>query len=369
MKKIALIINPVAGMGGRVGLKGSDGQEIQKKARSLGAAPEAQNRALLALKEFSSINSVEIWTAPGEMGETCAKKAGFSPRVIGSIKEGHTRAADTINIAKELQEAGVDLLLFAGGDGTARNIYDAIGSNVPVLGIPAGVKIHSAVYAINPRSAGKAALRFLTGKSTTFREFEVMDIDEDLYREGRVQAKLYGYLKIPESRHYIQNVKSGGYSEKEAVTGMAAEITENMEENILYIIGPGTTTRSVMERLGLPNTLIGVDAVRNKQVVANDVSEKQLFSILGNNKAKIVITAIGGQGHIFGRGNQQISPRIIRSVGKENIMVIASKDKLISLNQSPLLVDTGDVDLDRELSGYTRVITGFEDYVPCRISY
>jgi len=369
MKKIGLIINPVAGMGGRVGLKGSDGKDIQKKARSLGAIPEAQNRTLLVLKEISFKEINEIWTAPGEMGEACVKQAGFSPLVIGSIKKGHTRPEDTINIARLMKEAGVDLLLFAGGDGTARNIFDSIGTQIPALGIPAGVKIHSAVYAINPKSAGKAVFGFLSSKIDKFREAEVMDIDEELFRAGHVKAKLYGYLKVPESRTYIQNVKSGGYSEKEAIAGMAAEITENMEGNTLYIIGPGTTTRSIMERLGLTNTLIGVDVVYNKKIIANDVNEKQLYTLLGDNQCKIVITVIGGQGHIFGRGNQQISPRIIKKVGKENIIIIATKEKLISLNQSPLLVDTGDVKLDKELSGYIRVVTGFEDYVFFKIGF
>jgi len=142
MKKIGLIINPVAGIGGRVGLKGSDGKDIQKRARSLGAIPEAQNRTLLMLKEILFKETNEIWTAPGEMGETCVKQAGLSPFVIGSIKKGHTKPEDTINIARLMKEAGVDLLLFAGGDGTARNIFDSIGTQIPALGIPAGVKIH-----------------------------------------------------------------------------------------------------------------------------------------------------------------------------------------------------------------------------------
>jgi len=368
MKKIGLIINPVAGMGGRVGLKGSDGLDIQKKARSLGAVSEAQNKALIALKEIELKEVDKIWTGPGEMGENCARQAGFSPSVIGNITQGYTTPEDTINIARKIKELGIDILLFAGGDGTARNINDSIHTQIPVLGIPAGVKIHSAVYAVNPRSAGKAALTFLRSKIVKTREAEVMDIDEESFRAGKVNTRLYGYLKVPEFKSYMQNVKSGGYSEKEAVAGMAAEVTENMEDDTLYIIGPGTTTRNIMERLGLTNTLIGIDVVWNRQVVANDANERQLFSLLDKKKAKIVVTVIGGQGHIFGRGNQQLSPRIIQAVGIENIIVVATKEKLISLKQSPLIVDTGDTALDNNLCGYTRVITGFEDYVPCKIS-
>ena len=368
LKKIGLIINPIAGMGGRVGLKGSDGLDIQNKARSLGAVPEAQNKAMLALNEIEIKDVDELWTGPGEMGEDCARKAGFSPRVIGKITKGFTTPEDTINIAGKIKELGVDILLFAGGDGTARNINDAVHTQIPVLGIPAGVKIHSAAFAINPRTAGKAAQAFLQTRPIKTREAEVMDLDEELYRAGKVNTRLYGYLKVPEFRTYMQNVKSGGYSEKEAVAGMAAEVTENMADDTLYIIGPGTTTRSIMDRLGLINTLIGMDVVWNRQLLASDVNENQLYALLGKKKAKIIVTVIGGQGHIFGRGNQQLSPRVIQKVGIKNIIVIATKDKLISIKQSPLIVDTGDTDLDGKLCGYTRVITGFEDYVPYRIS-
>jgi predicted polyphosphate/ATP-dependent NAD kinase len=368
LRKIGLIVNPVAGMGGRVGLKGSDGADIQQKARSLGAVPEAANKALIALKQIELKDEYEFLTGPGEMGEDCARQAGFSPKVVGNITKGLTTPEDTIAIAKKIKEIGVDILLFAGGDGTARNIFDAIHTQIQVLGIPAGVKIHSAVYAVNPRSAGKAVQSFLGTRPLKTREAEVMDLDEESYRAGKVNTRLYGYLRVPEFKAYMQNVKSGGYSEKEAVAGMVAEVTETMRDDNLYIVGPGTTTRSIMERLGLTNTLIGIDVVRNRQVVANDVNEKQLFALLDKNPAKIILTVIGGQGHIFGRGNQQLSPRIIKKVGIENIIVVATKEKLISLRQAPLLVDTGDVDLDIKLCGYTRVITGFEDYVPCKIS-
>lgn len=369
MKKLGLIINPVAGIGGRVGLKGSDGAKIQKLARELGAVPEAQNKAAIALKEIAPLKeSIQLWTAPGEMGEYCALSEGFELQVIGNARKGFTTAADTINIARQMVEIGVDLLLFAGGDGTARNIYEAVGNKVVVLGIPAGVKIHSGVYGVNPRTAGKAVFVYLNGKGGKIKEAEVMDIDEDAFREGQVKAKLHGYLKVPELRAYLQNVKTGSYSEKEAVAGMATEIIEEMEEDVLYLIGPGTTTRSIMDKLGLEGTLLGVDVVCNKELVAKDVNEKQLLELIAGKRAKIVVTVIGGQGHILGRGNQQFSPKIIKDVGKENIVVVASKDKLVNLMSAPLLVDTGDPELDNELHGYIRVITGFREYVPYAVS-
>jgi len=370
MKKLGVIVNPVAGMGGRVGLKGSDGIEILRKAREMGAEPESPRRAIEALKIIAKLkNEIEVLAYPDEMGADECRQAGLEPEVIGSIKSGETSPEDTMEAAREMAQKGVDLILFAGGDGTARNIYTAIGSKIPVLGIPAGVKIHSAVYAINPRSAGEVASLYLQGKVVNIREAEVMDIDEEAFRQGRVNARLYGYLKVPVERR-VQSVKSGARSEQVEVEGMAAEVAANMEKDTLYIIGPGTTTRTIMERLELPNTLLGVDVVFNRELVANDVGEKQLFNLLEQHKGKahIVVTAIGGQGHVFGRGNQQISPRVIRLVGKNNIIVVASREKLVALQPHPLLVDTGDPDLDQELSGYVRVVTGWEDSIMYRIS-
>lgn len=370
MKKLGVIVNPVAGMGGRVGLKGSDGIEILRKAREMGAEPESPRRAIEALKIIAKLkNEIEVLAYPDEMGADECRQAGLEPEVIGSIKSGETSPEDTMEAAREMAQKGVDLILFAGGDGTARNIYTAIGSKIPVLGIPAGVKIHSAVYAINPRSAGEVASLYLQGKVVNIREAEVMDIDEEAFRQGRVNARLYGYLKVPVERR-VQSVKSGARSEQVEVEGMAAEVAANMEKDTLYIIGPGTTTRTIMERLKLPNTLLGVDIVLNRELVANDVGEKQLFNLLEQHKGKahIVVTAIGGQGHVFGRGNQQISPRVIRLVGKNNIIVVASREKLVALQPHPLLVDTGDPDLDQELSGYVRVVTGWEDSIMYRIS-
>jgi predicted polyphosphate/ATP-dependent NAD kinase len=239
-----------------------------------------------------------------------------------------------------------------------------------VLGIPAGVKIHSAVYAVTPKSAGEVAAMFLEGKLKVTRDAEVMDIDEDAFRSGVLAAKLYGYLLVPEEKKFVQSVKSGGVrAESQSLHAIAADVTAGMNENDYYIIGPGTTTRAVMERLRLQNTLLGVDVIQNKGLVANDATERQLLDLVQGKKAKIIVTVIGGQGHLFGRGNQQISPRVIHMVGKGNIIVIATKEKLISLSGRPLLVDTGDEDLDQELMGYIRVTTGFKDYVMYKVGF
>ncbi len=371
MKKLGVIVNPIAGMGGRVGLKGSDGVEIMDRARELGARPEAPQRMRQALQAVSrTASGIQVITYPHEMGEDECLAAGLSPVVVGHIESGRTTPRDTREAARRIAAAGADLLMVAGGDGTARDICDAIGATVPVIGVPAGVKIHSAIYAVTPRSAGEVAAMFLAGSAMNLREAEVMDIDETAFRAGTVSARLYGYLRVPEERQRVQCAKAGGgLSEGAALNSIAADVMESMEDPACWwIIGPGTTTRAVMQALGLANTLLGVDVVRGRGLMANDVTEQQLLGLIKGGPARIVVTPIGGQGHILGRGNQQLSPRVLRQVGRANLTVIATKEKLASLGGRPFLVDTGDEDLDQALCGYVRVTTGYRDYVMYRIA-
>lgn len=361
-KKVGLIVNPVAGLGGRVGLKGSDGPEIQQKARALGAAPEAPGRARHALEKLQPLQAqIELITYPGEMGAEPARASGFEPTVIGSIEPGGTTPADTRQAAQEMRDLGINLLLFAGGDGTARDIYEALGTDVPALGIPAGVKIHSAVYAANPSSAGELAARYLQDQITEVKEAEVIDLDEEAFRQGSVSTRLYGYLRVPFESRFVQNLKSpsptGG---SEALEGIAEHVIDRMEKDWLYIVGPGTTTKVITDQLGLEKTLLGVDVVKNKALVAIDTNETELLKLIQDQPAKIVVTLIGGQGYIFGRGNQQISPAVIKKVGKENVVIISAPEKLFDLEGRPLRVDTGDPDVDQMLSGYIQVVVGYQ---------
>ncbi len=368
LKKLGVLVNPVAGMGGRVGLKGSDGAEILRQARQLGAVPHSPGRAIQALQAISRIkDQIELTTYPHEMGEDEVRACGLVPHVIGSITKGATTAEDTRRAVRQMEQQGIDLLLFAGGDGTARDIYHAVGQRVPALGIPAGVKIHSAVYAVTPRHAGEVAARFLEGKLNV-HVAEVMDIDEDAFRRGTVSATLLGYLQSPKDRRFVQSVKSGGIQgEREAQLGIAADVIDQMNSAWLYLVGPGTTTRAIMEQLELPATLLGVDVVRDKRLVASDVNESELKQLVADRSTKIVLSVIGGQGYILGRGNQQLSPAVLTKVGTENLIVVASKEKLVSLAGRPLLVDTGDEQLDQTLSGYLKVTTGFREYVMVKV--
>ena len=278
----------------------------------------------------------------------------------------------------------MDLLLFAGGDGTARDIYRAVDMDLPVLGIPAGVKIHSAVYATSPASAGSLAALYLQGRIESLQEAEVMDIDEEAFRRGSVSARLYGYLKIPFRNSLVQGQKMASFGGSAALEPIAEEIAEQMEAGWVYIIGPGTTTRAIGNELGIEKTLLGVDVVRlargeaagekRVKLVVADANETELLAILEHcQRAKIIVTPIGGQGYIFGRGNQQVSPAVIRAVidadgeaGKppqpwERIVVVATREKLDTLGSKPLLVDTGDPALDEKLGGYVQVVTGYRE--------
>ncbi len=304
--------------------------------------------------------TLELLAYPSEMGEDEARECGFDPHVIGSIIRGNTTGEDTKRAARDMLALGVDLLLFAGGDGTARDICEAINSKVPVLGIPTGVKMQSAVFAIDPRSAGDLALMYLQEQSVGMRDAEVMDIDEQEFRENRISSELYGYLKVIFEETMVQNPKAGGVAgEAFSLDAIAWDIVDNMRDDWVYILGPGTTLRPIMERLGLQKTLLGVDVVENKRLLASDVNEKRLNEIIDDRNAKIIVTVIGGQGFLFGRGNQQISPKIIRKVGRDNIIVVATPEKLASLRGRPLLVDSGDKKVDRMLGGYIQVITSY----------
>lgn len=367
-KKIGLVINPIAGMGGSVGLKGTDG--VVEEAIRRGAIPKSGQRTEVALGGLLDIlDSVVIYTAKGAMGGDVSSKMGFEVVFVEGVEENTTQAS-TIRLAKELLDENVDILLFSGGDGTARDIYSAVGDKLTVLGVPAGVKIHSPVYAQSPTKAGELLKRYLSADSSIkTQEAEVLDIDEAKYREGIVNTRLFGYLNIPYKKEYVQSKKSGTpVSECATQELISYEITDNMEDDTYYIIGGGTTMRSVMQKLNLPYTLIGVDIIKNRQVVVNDATEKQILDTIKGKKAKLVLTVTGGQGYLLGRGNQQISAAVVREVGVKNIIVAATSNKLLTFLHQPLLVDTGDIALDDQLCGYTRIITSYKESVMYKIS-
>ncbi len=283
---LGLIVNPFAGIGGSVGLKGSDGAGTVTRALALGARQRAPSRAVETLSQLQSRSgSFNLITFPGDMGANEAVTAGLDAHVIGAIQSDQTTADDTCRAALAMRDAEVDLLLFVGGDGTARDIYNAIGTTVPALGIPAGVKIHSSVYAVNPQRAALLVEAFLEGK-TTLSAQEVMDIDEELFRSGEVSARLYGYLQVPYERRFLQGGKVGSKHSSDHIVGIADHVIESMEDDCLYVLGPGTTVKAVTDRLGIEKTLLGVDILLNKEFVLRDANEQQILDAISGTPGK-----------------------------------------------------------------------------------
>ena len=365
--KLGFVINPLAGIGGSVALKGSDGKDIVELALSRGATLKAEKRASAAVQEFSGLavdEQLEVLTAAASMGENVLKGNGLDCDVIYTAAD-HTTSADTKDVIRLFVEQGVDLIVFAGGDGTARDVLDILSkelnSSIPVIGIPAGVKIHSAVYAVTPSQAGELVNLLISGEPMSLHEARVMDLDEDAFRKGQVIARCYGYLSVPVDDTRMQLIKQGAINHHEiAVQDIATDVIESMQPDTYYLIGSGSTTAEIMNQISLDNTLLGIDIIYNQALIASDDDEQTILKTINAHPVKMVVTVIGGQGHVFGRGNQQLSADVIRHVGQENIIIVATNDKLRSLNKRPMISDTGDTDLDRQLAGLYPVVTGYQ---------
>jgi len=367
---MGFVVNPIAGMGGRVGLKGTNG--VYETAVKLGAQPVSPKRAiefLRKMKETGLTGLVEVITCPGKMGYEEAKVAGVSVQVLPLRIGEETTAEDTKNAVKLfVTRVKTDLIVFVGGDGTAKDILDALVeldvTNVPVLGVPAGVKMYSGVFAVNPLDAVDVVEMFVKGQ-TQLNELEVMDADEVAIRGDQFAVKLYGYLVCPFVPTLFQGSKQVSVAttyEIENQIGIADFFVEIMRSDSNYILGPGTTIRQVANRLGVEKTLLGVDLYRNG-VVVKDVNEQKLLEEIKDwENTWIVVSPIGRQGMLFGRGNQQISPEIIKKVGKEKIIVLATRNKLQGIEGEALRVDTGDPEVDGMLRGYIKVITDYREW-------
>jgi len=350
-KKIGFIVNPIAGMGGKVGLKGTDG--VINKAIKLGAKPIAENKALETLKEFISHfsiqNDLHWFTCAGTMGENELKKAGLTKiDIVYNLKSKKTTAIDTKNACLKFLEKQVDLILFCGGDGTARDIFEVVSNKIPILGIPSGVKMHSGVFGINTNATAKMLHEFVN-KRLTIGDAEIMDLDEKLCRKGKWNIRLFGIAKGIVEPTYVQV----GKSTFESVTDdeVKDELTEHIKDEIeknsdyLFLFGSGGTIDYIAKKSKIKNTLLGIDAVYKKKVVESDLNEERILKLLQKYpKVKLILSPIGAQGFILGRGNLQLSPKIIKKIGLDNIIVVSTPAKLSS---TPFLrVDTGDKELD-----------------------
>jgi predicted polyphosphate/ATP-dependent NAD kinase len=366
-----LIVNPVAGMGGRVGLKGTD--NLSDAARRLGAEPVSEARTLRALRRIGAArNGIVVLAAGGAMGAAVAAGAGLLCQVVAQPAGDQTNAIDTVTAVRAMMNASVDLILFAGGDGTARDIHAVAGERVPMLGIPTGVKMQSAVFATSPEAAGDLIATIVTmpdrGK-LQYRPSEVMDVDEEALRRGAISPRLFGYATVPFVPLLLQNAKVRNHGLDEAALEAAAQqLAAGMDRETLYAIGPGRSTKRILAALSLSGSLLGTDLVRGRQLVARDANERTILELAGDRRLKIVVGVIGGQGYVFGRGNQELSPAVIRRAGRDAITILASEQKLLALEDKRLLVDTGDRALDQELAGYWRVVVGPQEDMVMKVA-
>jgi len=345
MRTVGVVVNPIAGMGGRVGLKGTDGKVDE--ARERGAEPRAPERAvaaLSALREYGDEIELLAWDDP--MGAAQACEAGFDPEVLGAPDGSETCGEDTRRAVRALLDHGVDLVLFVGGDGTAVDVASVLtkcGEDTPMLGVPAGVKIYSSVFGVTPRAAGQIAASF-----SETEQAEVNDIDEDEYREGEVVTELRAVVTVPRAQERQSAKQLGGGS----VESLAAAFADGVRESVTYVLGPGSTVGAIKTALGFDGSPLGVDVWRDGDVLARDAGEQAILDTLGEENV-IVVSPIGGQGFVFGRGNQQLSPAVIRQC---EIEIVASHRKLDGIGT--LRADTGDPALDELLRGWHKVRVG-----------
>jgi len=356
MAHIGFLVNPVAGMGGTVGLKGTDGLHLEALRR--GARPASGERACIPLSLLKDTN-VQFFTCAGKMGAGILEKAGFRNHSVVYKNTDQTGPEDTREACRIFLELKVDLIVFCGGDGTARDVFEAVGDRIPLLGIPAGVKMYSGIFALNPSASASMMAK---AKTLPLRDGDVVDVDEEAYRRGLLRTRIYGIAKTPYIPSMVPATKrvfesSDENKAKEEIGRFINEVMDGTPDT-LYIIGPGSTTQAVADLLDVKKTMLGFDAVKGGDIVGLDLNEKGILDIIGREKAvRLIVSPIGAQGSVLGRGTQQVSPTVLRKVGIKNLIVVATPQKM--QNTPMLFVDTGEPGLDEEFGESMQVITGY----------
>jgi predicted polyphosphate/ATP-dependent NAD kinase len=367
-QRIGFLINPVAGMGGRVGLKGSDG--VVELAIARGAKPSAGLRASEMLGALSVRLADHpappdfLWlTCADEMGEDALRAAGFEKIDVVYQPQATRHASDTRHAVRAFLEAGATLVVFCGGDGTARDVCAVTGRATPILGVPAGVKMYSAVFGVSPVRTAEIVMGYLEGR-LGLADADVLDVDEEAFRAGRLDVDLYGAARTPHEPHLVQSAKQ--VIEERDEESAKAQIAEHLAEDLearpatLFLLGPGSTVASIAHRNGLDKSLLGVDAVLAGKLVGRDLRESELLDLIdAHPDVRLVLSPIGAQGFVLGRGNQQLSPAVLHRIERDEIVVVATPAKI---DRTPVLrLDTGDTTLDAELAsgGFFPVVTGY----------
>ena len=371
MVRLGLLVNPDAGLGGRLGLKGSDGQA--ELARSKGAEDRSGPRMRLMLEYFSKLRrsgfeGIEWVSSEGRMGTDWLPEGA----TIGSVRTTHsssgsTSADDTAAAVGALLKEGIDLLVYAGGDGTTRDIVAALDSagspDTPVIGVPTGVKMHSGCFAASPKAAAEVLSAWLDG-DLLLASTEVLDLDEERYRQGEWVVQLYAEAMTPASPRWMQGSKQRieASDEEDTTEGLADHIRELViSEDGLVIWGSGGTLRAIAEMNGFQPTNLGIDATLGNEQVGTDLDETGLLEILSSHTGPVtlLLSPMGGQGFLIGRGNLQLSPEVLRAIGIDNILGVVTPAKLLTVRR--LRIETGDADLDAEFAAkrYMKVLQGY----------
>lgn len=367
MLTVGVVVNPVAGIGGPAALKGSDGVAIQAAALAAGAVALALARMRITIEALRPyLDEVRFKTWGGAMGAD-AFDTDFDVSILGE-PANPSSSADTRAAVAALAASGIDVLLFAGGDGTARDIMDVLGSRVPVLGVPAGVKMQSGVFAITPADAAEVLIRLARGQMVALVDAEVRDIDEAALRRGRVDGRHYGYLRVPQAGGFVQHMKSSG-REDEALVHL--DIARYVADQIralpgTVVLGPGSTVAAIKSELGIEPTLLGFDVVKGASLIASDADARTLEQLVDESTI-VVLSFTGGQGFLIGRGNQQLSPAVLQRLPRDNLWIVATRTKLDALGGEPLRVDTSDAGLDTRFFGVYPIIVGDDDVLLHRV--
>ena len=370
MVRLGLLVNPDAGLGGRLGLKGSDGQA--EYARSKGANDRSGPRVKDTLEHFANlhreISDITWFTSEGRMGtDWVPKNIQIGDFITIHQSSDITTVSDTSELVTSLIESNIDLLVYAGGDGTTRDIISVLESlgksEIPVIGIPCGVKMHSGCFASSPKAGAEVLSAWLNG-DLLVSSTEVLDLDEEKYRNGEWIVRLYAEAKTPASPRWMQGAKMRveATGEEEIIEGLADHIRELLiTDNRLIIWGSGGTLRTISNMIGFQGTVLGIDASIGSQQIGTDLNEKQLLNLLSTHTGEVtlLLSPMGGQGFLIGRGNLQLSPDVLREIDIVNILGVVTPAKLLSVRR--LRIETGDVNLDQKFAEkkYLKVLQGY----------
>ena len=378
MVKLGLLVNPDAGLGGRLGLKGSDGQaEI---ARSRGAQDRSGPRMRIMLDHLAaiskeSLDGIQWYLSEGRMGTDWIPPT-ISPFGIIHSSNSSTDANDTSQLVASLIDSDIDLLIYAGGDGTTRDVVAALSQygrpELPIIGVPTGVKMHSGCFASSPKAAAEVLSAWLEG-DLLLSSTEVLDLDEDLYREGKWVVRLYAEAITPASPRWMQGSKMRveASGEEEVIQGLAEHVRETLiDDQMMIIWGSGGTLRTIGGILGFELNTLGIDITLGTNIVASDLNEKEILAALEGHQGDVILllSPMGGQGFLIGRGNLQLSPDVLRMIGVDRVLGIVTPAKMLTLRS--LRVETGDPEMDERFSKkkYLKVLQGYRTTRVLRVS-